>query len=138
MKDCVNCNVTKVVGSIFGTLTLGAILFFSCGKAEEKKDAAAGTGDKGDVEIHLTFEAYADNTVETFNVYAGTSKDTLELADGFTTTNTDFDHANPEITLFSAGNTVLTTLLGGQGCFQLKAVKADVESDGSNVVCTDL
>jgi hypothetical protein len=32
----------------------------------------------------------------------------------------------------------LTALLGGQGCFQLRAVKADVESDASNLVCTDL
>ncbi len=138
MKDCKTCNVSKIVGGVAGALAVGTLLFFSCGKAEEKKDAATGTGDKGNVEIRLTFDAYADNTVETFQIYAGTSKDTLEVAQSYTTTNTEFDHASPEITLESDGNEVITALLGGQGCFQLRAVKDGVESDGSNVVCTDL
>ncbi len=132
------CAYKKFLGGCVGVFVAGAMLFFSCGKPDEKAKDGTGPEDAGDVELHLTFEAYTDETVDTFRIYAGTSKDTLKLADTFATEGTAFDYTKPEITVESNGNTVVSALLGGQGCFQLRAVKADVESDGSNLVCTDL
>ena len=97
------CAYKKFLGGCVGVFVAGAMLFFSCGKPDEKAKDGTGPEDAGDVELHLTFEAYTDETVDTFRIYA-----------------------------------VVSALLGGQGCFQLRAVKTDVESDGSNLVCTDL
>lgn len=138
MSECKPCQLKKVAGTVLGLALLGTALFFSCGKADDAKKEDGKPDPAGDVEIHLTFDAYADDSVDKFHVYAGTSKDTLKKASDFTPASGSFDFKNPEITLESSGNATLTALLGAQACFQLKAVKDDVESEGSNVVCTDL
>lgn len=128
----------KTIGTILLGLGLGTALFFSCGKASDDQKDSPAAGDKEDVEIRLSFEAYTQTDVDVFRVYAGKSKEDLEIASDFDPGTAGFDFATPEITLESAGNDVLTGLLGSQACFQLRAVRGSAESDASNLVCTEL
>lgn len=86
--------------------------------------------------LELRFNPYPE-PADSFRVYAGRTYDAeFTKVHEFKVTAKSFDAASPVFTLIPGEN--LRALFGRTVCFRLTAVVDKVESDASNVDCTEL
>ncbi len=138
MTPCTNCTWFRIVGISAAVIAAGTALFFSCGKTDDAQKKSATTTKNGDdVEIRLTFDAYADKDIDSFRLYAGKTKDTLKYVSDVEP-GADFKYDAPELDISSTTQKGLDDLLGANACFKLTAMRGTVESEDSNIVCADL